>query len=128
MLFLSNAICGIGVAMIWIPQGEYMSLCASEDTKGFYFGYFWVWYMSAQIIGNSVGAIMIKHTMGPSFFITLSFAEAIFICLFVFVKMPVKIRESEDDKESEEEEKPFKENLKYTLKMCVNKNIAWLFF
>jgi len=102
ILFVSNALAGIGVAMIWIPQGEYMSLCATEDTKGFYFGYFWVWYMSAQIIGNLAGAIMIKKTMGPSFFIMLSIAEILFFSLFCFIRLPVKVRETEEEEKEEE--------------------------
>jgi hypothetical protein len=49
-----------------------MSLCADENSKGFYFGYFWAWYMFAQIIGNLTGALLITHTFGPSFFIIMS--------------------------------------------------------
>ena len=45
-----------------------MAKCATEETKGFYFGYFWVWYMSAQIIGNLSGAILILNNPGPEFF------------------------------------------------------------
>jgi len=68
---------------------------------------------------------MIKHTMGPSFFITLSIAEAIFICLFAFLKMPVKIRDTEEE-EPEEEQKPFIENLKSTMKLLVSPKMVWL--
>jgi phosphotransferase system glucose/maltose/N-acetylglucosamine-specific IIC component len=46
-LVISSIISGLGMAFIWIAQGEYVALCASEETKGFYFGYFWLWYMSA---------------------------------------------------------------------------------
>ena len=103
-----------------------MSLCATEDTKGFYFGYFWVWYQSAQIIGNLTGAIMIKQTMGPPFFIILSCAEILFFMLFCFIRMPTKIREAEhdtleDSEPTEEKEPKFLDNLKYTLKFCVSK-------
>jgi hypothetical protein len=44
---LSSALSGIGQSLIWVGQGEYISLCATEKTSGFYFGYFWVYYMSA---------------------------------------------------------------------------------
>ena len=79
---MSNALTGIGDALIWIVQGEYLAQCATEETKGFYYGYFWVWFMGAQIVGNAAGAFMIKSTMGPSFFIILSAAEILFISLF----------------------------------------------
>ena len=33
-----------------------------------------------------------------------------------------------DEETAEEEEKPFKENLKYTIRLCFNKKIAWILF
>ena len=60
VLLISNALTGVGDALIWIVQGEYLALCATEETKGFYYGYFWVWFMGAQIVGNFAGALMIK--------------------------------------------------------------------
>jgi hypothetical protein len=47
ILYIGSAISGVGQAVIWVAQGEYMSSCATERTQGFYFGYFWVWYMNA---------------------------------------------------------------------------------
>ena len=38
---------GIGQAFLYVVQGEYLSKCATEKTKGFYFGYNWVFYMGS---------------------------------------------------------------------------------
>jgi len=48
-----------------------MSLCATEQSKGFYFGMFWSIFMSSQIVGNLIGSIIIKKTSGPSFFLIM---------------------------------------------------------
>ena len=47
ILVMSSVISGCGLSWLWICQGEYMTMCATDSTKGFYFGYFWVWYMSS---------------------------------------------------------------------------------
>ena len=47
ILYTANIFGGIGSALIWVAQGEYTSLCATEETKGFYMGHFWAIYMGA---------------------------------------------------------------------------------
>ena len=65
-----------------------MSKCASETTKGFYFGYFWAWYMSSQIFGNLIGAYIIEDTSGPSFFAIMSMIMFIAVLGFCKLKLP----------------------------------------
>jgi MFS family permease len=36
---------GFGDAVAWVAQGKYISDCATNRTKGFYFAYFWTYYM-----------------------------------------------------------------------------------
>lgn len=45
--FAGSILAGFGQAILWVAQGEYMSCCATAETEGFFFGYFWVWYMSS---------------------------------------------------------------------------------
>ena len=40
-LLSTSAISGFGQALTSVVQGEYIALCATEQTKGFYFGYYW---------------------------------------------------------------------------------------
>ena len=40
--FFSNVIAGFGGSFIWVAQGDYLAKCATESSKGFYYGYFWV--------------------------------------------------------------------------------------
>ena len=74
-----------------------MALCATEETKGFYYGYFWAWYMSAQIIGNLSGAFVIKQTMGSEFFIIASSFEILTCCGFFFIQIPNKHQKPESN-------------------------------
>lgn len=70
-----------------------MSACTTAKTKGFYFGYFWAMYMSSQIVGNCVGAVIIKRSMGSEFFIILSVFEVLACLGFVLVRMPTEIED-----------------------------------
>lgn len=55
-----SAICGIGNSLVWPAQGKFIAECADESTKGFFYGYFWAFYMSSQIIGNIIGAVVLS--------------------------------------------------------------------
>ena len=59
----------------------------------------------------------------------LSVAEVFFFLGFLFIKMPIKIRIAGELRDSEEtvDEKSFVDNLKYTLKLCVSKQMLWLY-
>ena len=43
-LIVGSMASGFGQALMWIAQGEYIGLCATEKTQGFYFSYFWGLY------------------------------------------------------------------------------------
>jgi len=51
---LASFITGIGAAVIWVGQGEFVSECACDSNKGFYNSYFWIFFMSASISGNLI--------------------------------------------------------------------------
>jgi hypothetical protein len=42
-----SVIDGIGDAIQWVANGVYISDCATESTKGFYFSYFMAYYMAS---------------------------------------------------------------------------------
>ena len=39
-----SAASGFMGALLWVAEGKFISECASEETKGFYFSYFWMFY------------------------------------------------------------------------------------
>ena len=75
---------------MWVAQGEYMTMCTTSATKGFYFGYFWVWYMMAQVLGNLLGALIINRTTGPIFFIIMATMMLVTTFVFFCLKNPKK--------------------------------------
>ena len=60
-MIIGNIFAGVGAAFIWVAQGEYISLCSTDQTRGFLFGYFWVWNKLAEVFGNLAGAISISR-------------------------------------------------------------------
>ena len=50
---------GFGEAILFVASGKYISDCANDSNKGFYFGYFWGWFMMSEIFGNLVAAIVL---------------------------------------------------------------------
>jgi MFS family permease len=53
---------GFGAGILWTAQGEYVTECATEETKGFYFSYFFIIFMISQIIGNLVAAFVLEYS------------------------------------------------------------------
>jgi len=71
ILVVGNALTGCGQGIIWVAQGEFVGMCATEETKGFYYALYWGLYMISNIAGNLVGSIMIKLSSGPAFYISM---------------------------------------------------------
>jgi hypothetical protein len=97
ILYLGSILAGFGQAIIWVAQGEYISNCTTETTKGFYFGYFWAWYMASQIFGNFIGAQIIENTSGPSFFAIMSIIMFIAVLGFCKLQLPLNPAETRID-------------------------------
>lgn len=79
---------GAGQGIIWVAQGEYVSLCATEDTKGFYYAMYWGLYMMSNILGNAIGAIILNYSSGPPFFITMGCLMLIVAVAQLFIVVP----------------------------------------
>ena len=56
---LISAISGYFGCLLWVGEGKYISDCATEENKGFYFGYFWMIYMNSQIFGNLIASLIL---------------------------------------------------------------------
>ncbi len=52
---------GVGDAIQWVANGVYISDCATESKKGFYFSYFMAYYMASQVFGNLLAAFVLKY-------------------------------------------------------------------
>jgi len=56
-----SAVSGFLGSLLWVAEGKYISECATDETKGFYFSYFWAFYMTSQILGNLLAALILGH-------------------------------------------------------------------
>lgn len=89
VLVMSVILNGFGAAIIWVAQGEYISKCATEESKGFYFGFFWSIYQGSQIFGSLFGSMLFKYEFDKTEFSLIMSATAFFACLMLmFVRMP----------------------------------------
>ena len=59
VLFVATIINGTSVGILWASANSYVASCASENDKGFFFGYYWSFYMMSQIFGNLIAAVIL---------------------------------------------------------------------
>jgi MFS family permease len=52
---------GFAMGMVQPASGNYISECATERTKGFYFAFFQAFYMGSQIFGNIIAAFVLGN-------------------------------------------------------------------
>ena len=71
VMVLCSVLAGLANSIIWVAEGEFVSLCATNSTRGFYFGLTGAFFVSSQIIGNLIGSRLIEETSGPVFFLVL---------------------------------------------------------
>ena len=44
LLILSAVLNGFGGSIIWVAEGSYVASCATSKTRGFFYGFFWMFY------------------------------------------------------------------------------------
>lgn len=113
LMVVGCVLSGLGQACMWVTQGDYISNCATNNTKGFYFGFFWFMYMSSNIFGNWIGSYLILQTSGPVFFIIMGIIMIIGQTGFLGLQKPKSIEPvnqqqqellEHDDVETDQEE------------------------
>jgi MFS family permease len=61
IIYLTSLINGLGEGVSQPASGTYISDCAVEENKGFYFALFWAFYMGSQIFGNLIAAFVLGN-------------------------------------------------------------------
>ncbi len=90
MNIIISAASGFMGALLWVAEGKYISECASEETKGFYFSYFWMFYMQSQVFGNLIAALILGEMDQISFFTIMSIIAFAASISFAFLRKPNK--------------------------------------
>ena len=91
-MILAALASGIGSSFLWVAQGSYISECATEQTKGFYFGYFWAYYMASQVVGNLLGALVFDNFDLVFFYLLMGCFSATSAVIFGFLRKPVAFK------------------------------------
>jgi MFS family permease len=85
---LISAVSGFLGSLLWVAEGKYISECASDDTKGFFFSYFWAFYMTSQILGNLLAALILGRMSQVSYFAIMAVVAFAASASFAFLKDP----------------------------------------
>ncbi len=52
---------GFGEGIAQPASGKFISDCATESSKGFFFAYFWAFYMGSQMFGSLISAVILGY-------------------------------------------------------------------
>ncbi len=89
LILVAASINGFGASILWVAQGQYISMCANEKNKGQYNSIFWALLMSSGIVGNLMAAFVIASVKQSTFYIVMTsfcIASSLF---FLLLKQPV---------------------------------------
>ena len=88
VMSVSSCLCGFTTGLLWTSQGVYISECATEETKGFYFGFFWSTYTLSQVVGNLIAALVLGNANEITYFIVMSSIAFLSSILFITLRKP----------------------------------------
>ena len=79
---------GIGEGIAQPAAGKYISDCTTEETKGFYYAFFWSFYMGSQVFGNLIAAFILGNFDQRYFVMVITFIGVCSTTLIFFMKSP----------------------------------------
>ena len=92
MLIITAAITGAGAGILWVAQGKFLTLCATNNNRGFIAAYFWMIFMGSQIIGNLIAAkVLHSGAQKTTLFILFSIMAVVGSLLMLVLKVPAEI-------------------------------------
>ena len=61
MMIVTSIATGVGEGFAQPSAGKFITDCTTEETKGFYFAFFWAFYMGSQVFGNLIAALILGN-------------------------------------------------------------------
>ena len=80
---------GVGQGMSQPASGNYVSDCANERVKGFYFAFFWAFYMGSQTIGMIIAAFTLSKLEPYTFPLIMIVILSFGILFLLLLKKPI---------------------------------------
>ncbi len=88
IIFLTSLLNGLGEGVSQPASGTYISDCAIESNKGFYFAFFWAFYMGSQVFGNLIAAFVLGN-LDQRYYVLIMVGLTFVACfMFFFLKAP----------------------------------------
>jgi MFS family permease len=89
MILITSLLNGLGEGVSQPASGTYISDCAIEQNKGFYFALFWSFYMGSQVFGNLIAAFVLGNIDQQYYVLIMTGMCILGIILFFFLKPPI---------------------------------------
>lgn len=70
-------------------SGTYISDCATERNKGFFFALFWAFYMGSQVFGNLIAAFVLGELDQRYYVVIMVVIATAAAVLLFFLKKPI---------------------------------------
>jgi Major Facilitator Superfamily len=86
---LISIVNGFAMGIVQPASGNFISDCATEENKGFYFALFWSFYMGSQVFGNLIAAYVLGNLPQTSYVMLMFGIGAGSTALLFFLKAPV---------------------------------------
>jgi MFS family permease len=89
VIYVTSLMNGLGEGVSQPASGTYISDCAIEENKGFYFAFFWAFYMGSQVFGNLIAALVLGNLDQRYYVIVMTSLTVVGSFFFFFLKKPV---------------------------------------
>lgn len=88
IIYVTSLLNGLGEGVNQPASGTYISDCAIEENKGFYFAFFWSFYMGSQVFGNLIAALVLGNLDQRYYVVIMTCLTVLGSILFFFLKAP----------------------------------------
>ena len=90
VLVVSAMLNGFGAGILWCSEGTYTSQCATERSKGYFFGLFWFFFMGSMVGGSLLGALILSQGFKQTWlYVTLAVMALTASLLFLLIRRPL---------------------------------------
>jgi MFS family permease len=89
LMLIASIATGVGEGIAHPAASKYITDCTTEDTKGFYFAFFWSFYMGSQVFGNLLAAYVLGYFDQRIYVIIISVVGTLATSLLFFMKSPL---------------------------------------
>jgi hypothetical protein len=79
---------GFGQGIAQPASGTFISDCATERSKGFFFAFFWAFYMGSQVVGSLISGVIFSNIPFYWYSIIMFIILVLATIYMFFLKMP----------------------------------------